>query len=253
VSNLKRVSLALVALLTLSGCATIGSLSDKAQIDLAMQRLTSELDELAGIHTEYTAELQGDYSYRVSVTATASELSTDQVVAATLIAFGVLGDGVFERTPTTFGLANANGVGVTGYGRFDLSEEELRGSIHRADAVSAAYGAPVSVSFGEQTSFVAEVPSPNPDWDALRALHIEDDSGAFPGLWWSGGFPPPEVTALLDSIGAVVPLGGDERWLFMDYSYEGLVTVSLVEADVDVTDPTASPGWADAVQIAQLI
>ena len=42
--NVKRAAIALLALLALTGCAEVGSLAEKAQIDLALNNLTTELD-----------------------------------------------------------------------------------------------------------------------------------------------------------------------------------------------------------------
>lgn len=259
-TNMKRVAIALIALLALTGCSEIGSLSDKAQIDLALDSLTTELDELAGIETQYTAELQGDYSYQVSVHASAPQLDAEQLIAAALLARDSLSEGVFDRAQVFFDLSVPEGV-LLSMTSFAITEADLRGELMRASAVGEAYGSPATISIGEADEFGAGITigvltaASSPDWDAIRSLVGESPARywAFPGLSFDGVMPPREITDLVDAIGGILPLGFTaDVYTSVDWYGESL-TVTVTAQDVDLADPTASTIWPQAQQVAALV
>lgn len=258
---MKRVAIALIALLALTGCTEIGSISDKAQIDLALTRLTSELDDLAGIQTQYTAELQPDYSYQITVTATSEALAEEQLVAAAILVRDELGGGVFDRHAVRFEL-NAEDGSVLSLATFDLEDSDIATDIAYAAAFGEAYGSPANVFFGEGNTadtygrvVGVSIAVDSPDWDAIRAL---PDTSRADRAWQVLGFsfaeevPGAQVTELVDAIGRVVPLDSPDPWVMIDwddtYSY-----VSLIGSDVDVSDPAASSIWSVAGELAQLL
>ncbi len=256
----KRVAIALIALLALTGCTEIGSLADKAQIDLALQNLTTELDQVAGIDTQYTAELQGDFSYQVEVHATAPELDTEQLAAAALLVRAELSSGVFERSAVSFDLSVPEG-GLLSMTSFTITEADLRDKLALASAVGEAYGSPGTISIQEADEFGNGImvgvlsAASSPDWDAIRALVRENPQQywAFPGLSFDGAMPPREITELVDAIGGILPLGFTaDVYTSVDW-YGKSLTVTITAQDVDITDPTASTIWPQAQQVAALV
>lgn len=257
---MKRVALALVALLALSGCTEVGSLADKAQIDLALSSLATELDELAGITTDYTAELQPDYSYRVSVQATAPQLDAEQLAAAAELARGALSEGVFDSVPASFDLSVSEGA-VLSMWKFTITEEDLRHELALAAALGEAYGSVATLSVGPSSAdgngigIAVSAAQPSPDWDAIRVL-VADNPGrswALPGLSFDGAVPPPELTDLVDAIGGILPLGfTEEVYVSVDW-YSDALTVTVAASDADVADPTTSTAWPQAQQVAALV
>jgi hypothetical protein len=254
------IGAALLVLVALSGCATIGSLGDKAQIDLALGSLAGELDDLAGIDLEYTAELQGDYSYRVEVHATAPQLDTAEFADAALLVRNELGAGVFERSAVYFDLSVPEG-GRLWMTSFSITEAELRDALAFASAVGEAYGSPGTLSIAEADEFGNGImigvlsAVPLPDWDAIRSLVAASSQQywAFPGLSFDGDLPPREITDLVDAIGALQPLGFTaDVHTSVDWYGESL-TVTVVAKDVDLADPTNSSAWPHAQQVAALI
>ena len=258
---MKRVAIALIALLALTGCTEIGSISDKAQIDLALTKLTSELDDLAGIQTDYTAELQADYSYQITVTATSEALAEEQLVAAAILVRDELGGGVFDRHTVRFELTESDGSGLS-MGVFDLEDADIDNDIAYAAAFGDAYGAPATVFFGEGNTadtygrvVTVATAVQTPDWDAIRAL---PDATRADRAWQVLGFsfaeevPSAQVTDLVDAIGRVVPFYSPDPWVSIEW-YETYSYVSLIGSDVDVSDPAASSLWLVAGEVAQLI
>ena len=258
---MKRVAIALIALLALTGCTEIGSISDKAQIDLALAKLTSELDDLAGIQTQYTADLQADYHYQIAVTATGPALAEQQLVAVATLVRDELGGGVFDRHSVRFDLTESDGSGLS-MGVFDLEDADIDNDIAYAAAFGDAYGAPASVFFGEGNTadtygrvVTVATAVQTPDWDAIRALpdaSRADRSWQVPGISFAVEVPDAQVTDLLDAIGGVVPLDSTDPWAYIDW-YETYAYVSLIGSDVDVADPGASSFWPRAVDVADLL
>lgn len=254
---MKRVAIALIAVLALFGCSEIGSLSDKAQIDLALDNLTTELDAVAGIQTEYTAELQADFTYQVYVHATAPQLDDEQLLAAALLARDSLSEGVFDRTQVSFDLAVPEGALLSMWD-FTITEDALRDELALAAAVGEAYGSAATLSIGQGEDGPAvgvQSAAPSPDWDAIRSL-VADNPGrywGFPGLSFDGAVPPAQLTDLVDAIGGILPLGfTDEVYVSVDW-YGETTSVTVAAPDVDVADPTASSYWPQAQQVAALI
>jgi hypothetical protein len=258
---MKRAALALIALLALTGCTEIGSISDKAQIDLALTALTTELDELAGIQTHYDAEIQPDYSYQIAVTATAPALAEQQLVAVARLVRDELGGGLFDRHRVRFELTEENGSGFS-MSVFGLDDGDLAGDIAYAAAFGEAYGSPASVFFGEGNTpdtygrvVAVALTADAPDWDAIRALPDStraDPSWQVPGISFAGAVPAAPVTDLVDAIGRVVPLDSPDPWVFIDLYY-AYAYVSLIGSDVDTADPAASSVWPIAVDVAALL
>jgi len=251
---MKRFAIALVAVLALAGCTEIGSLSDKAQIDLALNNLTNELDELAGITTEYTAELQADYSYQVGVSATSPALSEQQLVAAAILARDELGAGVFERHLVRFELYEDDGS-VLSIGAFDLENSDIQGDIAYATAFGEAYGAPASVFFGEGNTadsygrvVSTSVAVAAPDWDAIRALPDEtraDRSWQVPGFSFSGEVPDARLTDIVDGLAAIVQTADG-----LTFDMYGSDVTLWDPAYSDLANPESSGSWTTAVQVA---
>jgi hypothetical protein len=258
----KRVAIALVVLLALTGCAETGSLIDKAQIDLGLQGLTDSLSEL-GVDTEYTAELTADYHYIVSVNATSGPLLEQDVIDVAVLVRQELGSGVFERTVANFSLTTPDGT-VLGISDFSMTEEQLAGDVAYAFAVAEAYGAPASVFFGRtelgdymRSVGVLDVVA-SPDWDAIRAVPDTTDaqpSWGFPGISATGELPPPEITDLVDAINAATPLLAQPdsgAFMYLDW-YPRTGSAALVASDLDPVSPTASAYWPTYVTVAGLI
>lgn len=247
--------IALAGIVLLSGCTEIGSLSDKTQIGFAMEKLETELDDLAGISTEYTAELQGDFSYRVQVHSTAPQLSAEQLVDVALLVREQLSTGVLARTVAFFDLVHDD-LSVLTMSQFGATESELRAAFERAAAVGEAYGSPATVNIDEAIGIGFSQAAPSPDWQAIRGIAAQSpptEYWAFPGLSWQGAMPPPELTDLVDAIGAVVSLGFEPQ-LYVSVDWYGeMATVTVAAEGVDVADPAASPMWEQAVQVVALI
>ena len=254
---MNRVAIALVALLALTGCSEIGSLSDKAQIDLALGNLTTELDTVAGIQTEYTAELQPDFTYQVYVHATAPQLDDEQLLAAALLARDALSEGVFDRGQVSFDLSVPEGALLSMWD-FAITDDALRDELALAAQLGDAYGSAATLSIGQgdaASTVGVRSAAPSPDWDAIRAL-VADNPGrswSLPGLSFDGAVPPPELTDLVDGIGGILPLGFTEQvYVSVDW-YGETTSVTVAAPDVDVADPTASSYWPQAQQVAALL
>ncbi len=265
---MKRVAIALVALLALTGCAETGSLVEKAQIELGMQRLTQNLSEL-GIDTDYSAELTPDYNYVVYVTATGPELSEQQLAEVATVVRAELGAGVFatiaekfERSGSSFTLSSQEGT-VFAIDDYAATEEQLRADIAYAYALGNAYGAPPTLFIGPANATteggytcsagVRGVVAA-PDWTAIRALGDSACGLILPGLMLDGRELDTELTDLVDALGAVAPLlqfteAHEDSFVTVD-AYSDSVFVSYSADEVDVADPTASPRWPTVVAIA---
>lgn len=267
---MRRVAIALVALLALTGCAETGSLLDKAQIDTGMQTLTSDLAEL-GLETTYTAELTPDYEYVVSVHATGPERTEQQLVQIASVVRAQLGSGIFastaaafDRTGASFDLTTPAGV-VLAINDYTATDEQVAADIAFSFAVGEAYGAPSSTFFGlagpeSGSSYNCSVGMlravPSPDWDAIRELGGTACSLSFPGLSYEAGVPGAAVTDLVDALGELAPLMDftttQDSFITVDV-YSDSTTVSYLVTGLDVENPVDSPSWPTAVAIARLV
>ena len=199
------VALALVLIAGFSGCTEVGSLAVKAQIDLGLERLATTLDELAGIASEHTAEITGDYDYVVTVNSTAKTLTEEQLVDVVIAVHDELGHGVFEGRQVSYALSVSEGTIYSGQGFGQLSDDELVTEIGYLYDLAGVYGAPLSISFAEgegegegaYTRFINDLATPtNPDWDAVLAVpdsSLADRVWVLSGVGATGALPPSEA------------------------------------------------------------
>ena len=247
---MKRVAIALIAVLALTGCTEIGSIADKAQIDLGLAQLASDLEQVPGVTgVESHAELQGDYSYAISIGASAETLSDSALHQVGVIAMEQLGAGVFGRHHVTFSVGSETGTQL-GMNRF--TGIDLDGELDYLAQLSAAYGAPLAINFYDETRQISSLaPSASPDWEAMRA--IPDDSALerswyFDALASMGELPDASATDLADALRAIVPLASG---LSLDISG---VDVTLMDASYsDLSAPESSPNWPVALQVAAVV
>lgn len=247
---MKRLAIALVALLALTGCAETGSLIDKAQIDLGLEALTEELIAVPGVTgVESHAELRGDYSYTITIAATAQTLPDSALRQVGAIAMEHLGTGVFDRHRVTFSIGSDAGthLGMNRFSGFDLDRE-----LDYLAALSAAYGAPLGLTFYDDTRQISSLaPSANPDWEAMRA--VPDDS-PLERYWYLdpvssfGALPDAATTDLAAALHQVVPVGSD-----LSLEIAGVDVTLMDAAYSDLSAPAASPSWAIAQQVATLV
>jgi len=255
----------------------VGSLAVKAQIDLGLERLATTLDELAGIATEHTAEITGDYDYVVSVNSTATTLSEEQLVDVAIAVNDQLGHGVFEGRQVSFVLSVSEGVIYSSSDFSRLSDDQLATEIGYLYDLAEAYGAPLSISFdegmgeGAYTRIIGDLTtSAEPDWDAMRAVpdsSLADRGWRLSGVGATGSLPPNEVFELARALFEVVPRPAaldtpTDAALFFDWVADApnadgpnadVLDVALVYSADDLTQPAASPAWAQAVSVAKLI
>lgn len=267
----------MVLVAALSGCTEVGSLALKAQIDLGLERLATKLNELAGISTEHTAEITGDYDYVVTVNSTAKTLTEEQLVDVVIAVHDELGHGVFEGRQVSYALSVSEGTIYSGQGFGQLSDEELVTEIGYLYDLAGVYGAPLSISFAEgegegaYTRFINDLATPaNPDWDAVLA--VPDSSLAnrvwgLSGVGATGALPPSEVFELAHAMFEVVPRPATldtpaDAMLIFDWvagvpnanpPHANVLDVTLLYSAEDFTQPAASPAWPQAVRVAQLI
>lgn len=256
---MKRVVLALVVILALTGCTEIGSIADKTQIDLGLQKLTTELDELAGIETTYIVDMTPEQSYYITVTSTGPELDETQLLEVATLVRDTLGNGAFARQQLQFTFTPSDGAALS-MSDFDLTDEDLAGDIAYAYALGDTYGAAASIGFGGRPqsgdtytrSITLAAADGAPDWNVIAALPDEsraERSWSFAELAASGDLPPTAVFDLIDALSAAASPDAD---VYFDWS-RGLLTGGWVADDVNLADPAASSHWSALVDMARLI
>lgn len=253
-----------VAAASLTGCTVTGSLVDKAQIDLALAQLTTELEETPGVTgVTTTAELQGDYTYVVSVHALADFVKVDLTAVAAL-ATEHLGTPGFDRQVVSFDLMVGETQILSIYG-FDFSDDELAADLAYRAALSDAYGEQLGLSLssyedGNGRVIFAPVNSPSPDWAAMRAVPDQSTtqflSWQFGGLDAQGSFPDEQTTQLYDALLDIVPVfltpSEDDYFSYMQ-SYGGSVDVYLQDPLYDLANPTAYTRWPLILEIVHAV
>lgn len=249
--------LALAAILVLTGCTEIVSINDKTQIGFAMEKLESELDDLAGITTEYTADIQGDFSYTVQVFSTASQLTSEQLFDVALLVRDQFSEGVLARTVVSFELTVPEGIVLSMYeSPFDITEDELRAELELAAAIGEAYGSTASLTVGDDVGIGVLTPASSPDWDTIRALVGDGSLGRyvhFPLLSVEGKLPPSEITDLVDDILGILTEDFYSSAHIGVGWYDGIAFVDLSAEGVNFVDPAASSVWAEILQVSELL
>lgn len=256
-----RVAVVALVVLGLSGCAVAGSLVDKAQIDLGLAQLATDLEEIPGVNAvTSTAKITGDYHYEISVDATAEELSATALKQVADRTFEELSGGVFAKEKVRFTLSGSKGI-LLSIDDWTLEPQALDDALDYSAALAVAYGGDVGIEFQtayedmERTRSIHSLEfSDRSDWDAIRALPDNWDGRRSWGLGSLGAeevLPGSDVTDLVD---AVVELGpfedGFSVWVT---GWQDTATVSIWYQEAEMSTLTSASNWPLIVQIADRV
>jgi hypothetical protein len=216
------LAMTLLVTLGLAGCTAVGSLADKAAIDLGLASLSSQLEEVPGVtEVTSTAEVTGDYHYTIALHATAVEVSDADLFRVATLVSEEFGKGVFTKEQVQFDLAVPKG-GLLGLSVFDLDAGQLEAELDYRSALSKAYGEVLGMSLSPTENgtnydrrILTLVTAAAPDWDAMRAVpdpSTAERQWALAGLSDQGSLPNPALGELADALNAITPLDGDAHF-----------------------------------------
>ena len=253
------VGLAVLAALLLSGCAEVGSLVNKANIDVGLQKLTTRLEEIPSVTTvTTTAKITPDFSYAVDVKVVVDALVEVDILDIITAVTGTFAKDAFAVTEElAFELSSVDGAQLWLSPPYMEPTDELRKDVRYWIALSAVYPAPLSMELWSRSRVISvydDVPE-EPDWAALRAV---PDSSTSVKQWYLGGldfsseFPPDSVLELRDSLAL---LAVDETEIVsLDQYAPGYASAQFFTAGAgDLTSPLTSSAWPRVLTAAQLI
>lgn len=258
--SLVAVVAALLVATSLGGCETVGSLVDETRIGSALRELSSTVDAIDGLSLSYPdPELQGDYSYRVYLTMTATaSASEDGVRTAMLAARNTLSDPLFDTNSA--GLTLDAGDRGSFYGIYSgLSEEELDGELSYWFAVQHLVDAPVSVTLGTTEGDgggAYQAMGINRAVDAgviaaIAAVPAPASTGrswSLPGLEAATSFPEGAALDLYTSLGDLLPRvdywsGLSAHGVLVYWNGDGRVGVEVVLVGQEPATIAESADW----------
>lgn len=258
----------------LTGCALIdgvsrtgGSIVDAASISGALDTAKQELESIDGVRvTQSESEIQADYSYRVTLVASAdSPLSEDGALRAMEAARALFASDPLKGRPGTFQLTSeSTPLSLEGS---SVSAEQLAREVDYYFDLVSAYGAPLGLSIssqrdeaGAEVGYVRGIRSLGGGLGDPSALDDVSDTTTgtheweLAGLGASGSLPGSEVFALLDSVSEIAPIvdyASMDEFTGVHLQWSGAtrtVDVGLVSADLDVGAPLATSASIDVAR-----
>ncbi len=259
---MKVWAIAVAAALAASGCSALASATDSVEVESGLSRFVTELRTMPGvIDADYTTELTFDGGDSGTVMVTARDLADDELLAIAIATTEALGAAPLSNAYIEFTLSTGAGRLLT-FVSYDYSTSELAAELQYRSDLSAAYGEQLGIGFDEGSREIHTlVRSPDPDWDAMRAIAdysiLEADWG-FPGLAVNGPLPSAATTDLFDFMSKrVAPrddLSESAATTFDIIARGDRVILTLINRSFD--SPGVSPlaeDWPDLADIASYL